>query len=374
MSSTHLLVTTYPAQASGNAGDMLISHSFKDLAAAAGVQGDWKTIYREDALTDEMVTQYGHRPIFLPGMSVSSESYPSLYKLRENLDEIPAGLIPFGCTWQHIHGYREDAEQTRLSERTGALLRRIVSFTGPIATRDHLAQSIMAQNGIPAITVGDCAWYHLDSVGKAMRRPTDIRKIVVTTPHNNKLGAQSIHLMDKLTELFPSAFLTLSLQSKATAHLAPVIDHAKTKGHEIIEAAGDVTVFDRYEDFDLHVGHRLHGHIGFIRRRIPSVLLVEDARSRGFSVSIPVGCFDAKKALIGKEALSQLPIDAARQYVVPDAQAVDRVADFLAQEIETCFLRYAGVPAFLDGMLNEVVLPTLRDKVRLAGLALKRSK
>jgi hypothetical protein len=203
-----------------------------------------------------------------------------------------------------------------------------------------------------------------------MRRPTEIRRIVVTTPHNNKLGAQSIQLMEQLSELFPSAQLTLSLQSKTTAHLAPVIEHARAKGHEVIEAAGDLDIFDRYENYDLHVGHRLHGHIGFIRRRIPSVLLVEDARSRGFSVSMPVGCFDAKKVLIGKEALSLIPVEVARQYVAPDGQAVARVVDFLKQEVATGFLRYSGIPAFLDGMLSEVVLPTLRDKIRVSSRAL----
>ena len=128
-----------------------------------------------------------------------------------------------------------------------------------------------------------------------------------------------------------------------------------------IAAAGDLSIFEKYEDYDLHVGHRLHGHIGFLRRRIPSVLIMEDARSRGFGSSIPVGCFPGFR-----------PASSVDE-VEADPNTVARVAEFLRQETRDGFMRYVGVAPYLDRMLDDLVLPQLRLKYELATRALARA-
>jgi hypothetical protein len=366
----NLILTTFPEATSANVGDLLITTAFAEFAQSAGVLHQYETVFRRLSLTDDQLDRFKAAPVFAPGMSVSSNSYPKLYALRDRIDDIPAGLIPFGCTWQHPIGYPENAEVSVFSDEMSKLLSRVIKNTGPIAVRDHMTAGILTRNGFASIVVGDCGWYHLPSQGKPMRRPRTISKIVVTTPHSADLTSQSIDLIEALCGIFPEAKITVSFHSRPTGHASELLEYATSKGFEILLAAGDVTVFDKYEEYDLHVGHRLHGHIGFIRRRIPSVLLIEDARSRGFSSSMPVGCFAAKKAAVGPEILARLPLALAREHVTPDAQAVPRIREFLTEELSSGFLRYIGISHYLDAMLTDIVIPQIKEKVVLANQAI----
>jgi hypothetical protein len=360
------VLTTFPQHRSANVGDALIASSFIELVRHLGLVDEAELRFRGESLDDEVLSAYGSRPIFLPGMSVSNDLYPKLYALHPEFERIPAGLIPFGCTWQHPIGLPEHFEQCILDGPTPRLLQHIASRTGPIAVRDHMAGWVLRQNNIPSITVGDCAWYHLPSRGKPMRRVSDVKRVAVTTPHHAPLAMQSMDVLTRVREIFPAAEITISIHSRPTAHVDQIIAFASEMGAHVLHAAGDLSIFDRYEDFDLHVGHRLHGHIGFLRRRIPSVLLLEDARSRGFSSSIPVGCFPAFRSGVPAHALAEMPLDEARQHQIADPMAVPRIARFLQQEVPTGFLRYIGVAPYLDQMLERVVFPTILEKYRLA--------
>lgn len=361
----HLVLTTYPSETSGNVGDLLITASFLDMLRSIGVDGETKVLFREVPLSEDLLAQFDDAPIFLPGMSISSNFYPKLYALCD-IDRMPKSLIPFGCTWQHPIGYEDHAEVAAFTELSRSALDHIASSTGPIAVRDHLAARILRRNGVPTVTVGDCGWYHLPSIGTPMRRPEAITRVAITTPHSADLAGQSLAVVEMLKNLLPEAEITVFLHSKRTEHVDEIAAAASRAGLEVVDAAGNLEIFDRYADYDLHVGHRLHGHIGFLRRRIPSVLLIEDARSRGFSHSIPIGCFAAKKSSVGTEIVARLPLELARQQVRPDPMAINRVADFLTEEMATRFLRYIGIAPYLDRMFTEVVIPQLSRKIQVA--------
>src|SRR5829696_7256291 len=100
-----LIITTYPENKSANVGDLLITASFVELARSLNLLDKQEIIFREEELTDDLIAKYGSTPIFMPGFSVSKDVYPKLFKLRKEISEIPLGLIPFGCTWQHFLGY-----------------------------------------------------------------------------------------------------------------------------------------------------------------------------------------------------------------------------------------------------------------------------
>lgn len=351
-SRKHLMLTTFPKHRSRNVGDALIASSFLALVQHLGLAHSVETKFRADPLDDKTLKRYGSRPIFLPGMSVSNDLYPKLYALHSDFDRIPRSLIPFGCSWQHPVGFPEHFEQAVVTGDTKRLLLKIVEATGRIAVRDSGAEGILARNGIPAVTVGDCAWYHLPSIGKPMRTTGDIKRIAITTPHHAPLEQQSLGLLKLAREMFPAADISVVSHSNPTLHETRILSAASSIGASVVDAAGDLSIFDRYEEFDLHVGHRLHGHIGFIRRRIPSVLIAEDARSRGFSKSIPTGVF------FGYRPGADGP--------VADDSVTGEIGTYLESQIRVRFEEYGHIAPFLDAMLYDVVLPELRTKYRLA--------
>jgi hypothetical protein len=189
---------------------------------------------------------------------------------------------------------------------------------------------------------------------------------VITTPHNQALTHQSISLIDGVRRRFPHAKIVVSLHSRRRKLDYIIAAHAKEHEIEVIDAAGELSIFDRYASYDLHVGHRLHGHIGFLRQRIPSVLVMEDARSRGFSRSIPIGCFSAFRSVVGNNIAAQLPRAVVSEQMHPDPEVISRISEFLDEEISTSFLRYVGVAPYIDGVFCEVTLPEQKRKVKLA--------
>ena len=299
-------------------------------------------------------------------LQVSSENSQQLRRTSQNGVCVGEFLVKpaFGCSWPHPIGNIESAERASSAPTFRRALLNIVDHSGPIATRDPQAEAVLQRNGIPAITVGDCAWYHLPSKGKPMRRPTELRNIAVTTPHAFRFKDQSIALIDMLKESWPSARIVLFLHSKNRKLTREISDYAKRIDVAVVEAAGKLEIFDEYEKFDLHIGHRLHGHIGFLRRRKPSILFMEDARSKGFAQSLPVGCFEANRSDHTNSQLAEMPIEDALPLVSADMAAVTRAQQFIEQEMQTGFARYSGVPKFLDTMLEDVFLPTLEARVR----------
>src|SRR5690606_22908090 len=140
--------------------------SFVELARTVGAIDDYQARFRMASLDAPDLLPFRNKPIFLPGMSIAYSSYPQLYALTRSIDDLPAGLIPFGCTWQHPVGSAKEAKRASLSPEGHAGFSAIAAEAGPIATRDRQAELVLRQVGIPAVTVGDCAWYHLPSAGK----------------------------------------------------------------------------------------------------------------------------------------------------------------------------------------------------------------
>lgn len=109
---------------------------------------------------------------------------------------------------------------------------------------------------------------------------------------------------------------------------------------------------DVYDDMDLHIGYRLHGHISFLRRRKPPVLLVEDARSYGLAHTpgTDVGCF---------EALSLATLEA-------DPAAPEKAMAFVDGQIRCGFQDYQRVFSFIDKTYAGFVKPYFDDLARKA--------
>ena len=70
---------------------------------------------------------------------------------------------------------------------------------------------------------------------------------------------------------------------------------ARELGFVIESAAFDMKKLDFIETCDLHVGYDCHGSLSFLRRRIPSIMIAEDARGVGFSYTLGLPEFNGFK-------------------------------------------------------------------------------
>jgi hypothetical protein len=78
--------------------------------------------------------------------------------------------------------------------------------------------------------------------------------------------------------------------------------YARLQGFQTINAAGSTRKLNLYDQCDLHVGYRVHAHLDFLSRRKASLLLQEDARGVGQSLTLGTDDVNARDA----DALDQV--------------------------------------------------------------------
>lgn len=234
---------------------------------------------------------------------------------------------------------------------------------------------------------GDPAWFDLDFLGKEMKRPTKINKLVFTPPLSAFYGDQANSVIAMLADMFPDAdkYCTFHLADMFTRPLPEgekgdnsvamnrevaeknesIRMFAKERGFEIVEASHDLNKIDFYEECDLHVGYECHAHWGFLRKRIPSVLLIEDARGVGFSYTQGLPAFEGFVRSQHSKPGQHRPTNTSGysdslpvyNYAPADVTLADRVKEFLEDEQESNFRRYVGLSAYLDEIYETRMKP-----------------
>jgi hypothetical protein len=65
-----------------------------------------------------------------------------------------------------------------------------------------------------------------------------------------------------------------------------IADVAKDIGTQVVDVSYSVDKIKFYDDCDLHIGYRVHAHIYFLSKRLPSILIHEDGRGNGVTEAL----------------------------------------------------------------------------------------
>lgn len=336
-----VLLTTYPEQGSRNVGDKLISASAVKLIRYRVKDYDPVMVFREEPL--ERFEETSLRTILAPGFSVNDATYPTLFRLYENIHNLPETFFPVGCSFQHLVPNKDTYDQYNYSEATLSFFRSVVERSGPMPCRDELIVKMLNRHSIPAFYCGDLALYDDDVIGSKFVPPKAIGSVVFTVQHKPKYMQQSFTMLDLIKKEFPAANLYVVHHSKINKYSKQVSDYAKSVGFIEKDLSGDVSNLDFYDEIDLHIGYRLHGHISFLRRRKPSCLLIEDSRSFGVANTqcLIVGTFDALES----------------DGVVVDKNAPERLIKYVRGQVSNGFKDYFDVFLFIDKSYRSQVRP-----------------
>lgn len=256
------------------------------------------------------------------------------------------------------------AERLHVPPDNVRLFHRIVDAGGFITCRDVLAQLALKKNGVESDVIGDPALYRLQTHGLPLKRPGDRVNFVVTLPHQAAYKSQSTELIENLASRYGNAAVAVSLHAMPTKQYEEdILELAREKGIAVIDAYNDGTTFPAYEDFDIHIGHRLHGHISFLRERKPSILLCEDGRSVGHAITLGALAVDSMRYLSDflpqKLAKRILPMG-----IWPDAMAPTNAIALLEEEFGSNFSRSEGVLRAVDCMYTSKMKPIIERLAR----------
>lgn len=387
----YTLLTTFPGGGSANVGDKLIEQSVKALVQREHGAVDFVTIFREESLDDRLDEVNASRAVLLPAFAIRDRPvYPNVYELTENLDDIAVPLVPIGSNFNAYPGDRVTREGLQFSIETREFLETVASGVDQFSCREYHTARVLERHGITNTTMtGDPSWFDLDRLGNPMTRPDEVTDIVFTPPLSPQYEQQGLAIIEMLADTFPTAnkYCSMHLADKETmdddgapensaALSDPVTrknqrirEHATDHGFEIRETSRSLDRLSFYDDCSLHVGYECHAHLYFLRSRLPSVLVTEDARGVGFAYTFGGGGFDgftraqtAPTADTGKSVTSGYCTTQQEFSLAPTSTAVvDELERFLIEEVESRFRRYLGFGARIDDTYKSAMRPFVRS-------------
>ncbi|WP_436344047.1 polysaccharide pyruvyl transferase family protein [Natronorubrum sp. FCH18a] len=382
----YTILSTFPPHASGNVGDKLLEEQTQSLIKKETGKDDFNIAFRSRDFSSTIDDLNKSDAIILPAFAIREPIHPNTYALVENLNDIDVPIIPLAANWSHYPGGRIGNSTYTYHPETVSFIQNLNKQDSleKLTTRDIYTKKILERHGFNNVTlVGDLAWYHEDYMGESMRVPETIDHVVMTTPHNSHYFDQAEALMDMLVDEFPNATLTCSFHSSLSDSDKKLRTSAEEHGFEIVLASHDTDNIAFYDECDLHVGYRLHGHLSFLRRRLPSVLIGEDGRGNGFNATLGVGGFQATERRIGPRAASTVRRISAsvlgkgvrsilqtkfnspnpfRQAIAPQDMTVpNKIRRFLQQEMQNDFSSYSTVPELFDSTYEKSMKPFLNS-------------
>ncbi|MGP3778034.1 polysaccharide pyruvyl transferase family protein [Halanaerobium saccharolyticum] len=305
--------------------------------------------------------------IIMGGPGFQPHFYPGVYKLMPDINDIKPPIIPMGLGWKGFPGDYLTLKNYKFTDQSLEVLKKIETETEYISCRDYMTKKALKRNGLNNVLMTGCpVWYDLKSIGKEMIKPDKVNKIVFTPAQKHIYRNQSIEVMKTLNNLFPEAIIYCSFHRGITSDdkFSPKKDEennliikreAEKLGINVVDTSFDLEKLNFYDDCDLHVGYRVHGHIYFLSKRKPSILLHEDGRGRGVSKSLNLYGIDAFERtysgyLADKSSIPKLSglVNRTLGKIKPNKDAVNILENYLLEEIDNNFARFSGVNKVID--------------------------
>ncbi len=309
--------------------------------------------------------------IILGGPGYQPDLYPKVYPLCSPLKRLRTPLVMLGMGWKGIPGDSATVESYRFSDSARQALDFASHTSSWLGCRDPQSVKVLERHGYHNSLLTGCpVWYHLPSLGQSMRLPERVSRLVVTPAQHPTYREQSVGLLKLLVDLFPDALRLCSFHrgideasvwttANERQHHRSIADAATELGYEVRNVSGDASRTSIYEQYELHVGYRVHAHLQFLSERRLSLLLHEDGRGRGASDALELRGVDAFQRSRPGTVRQWLPshgaLSPARGWMArlgPDyvacPAALSHVRDLLQLDRKTGFARYAGVAARID--------------------------
>lgn len=341
-----------------NVGDHLITARTRALLEAY-VDDDilwlpnWETL---DDRVDELAE--ARALVVAGGPGLRSNMYGGVYPLfsdQSTFTRLGAKLVFLGSGWKGMMGDAWDYRRQRFNPRTAGLL-SLMGDSVRFSTRDYLSDELLRRQGIPSVMTGCPVWYHLPSLGTRPELPTEIRRILFTEPVQPDIKPQSLRLLRSLQEAYPNAEIVATFHHGYDG-IEEYVETIRGMGVETRDVAADLEKIAFYDDFDIHVGYRVHAGLYFLSKRKPSLIISEDARGRGSAeaVGVPwVGAWEYANA--GSLVRKVLPYGRVASiakrggpFLVPREDVSADVLGVLASEVGGGWPVYSKVAERIDG-------------------------
>jgi hypothetical protein len=283
--------------------------------------------------------------IILGGPGYQTSMYPDVFPLVSDLNKLKARVSYLGGGAYAKSNDRITIEKYRFTEKAKSLLDYITKSGGVLSVRDSISQEVLKLNGYEnAILTGCPVWYS----NKHFLFPEEIKKVSFSSPQKKVYYRQFLRLLKEFKSNFPNIEIvvhfnrgigvkpyTNSIDAKNTLKLDKLI---RKMGINTLDISGSNLFAENLEDFDMHIGYRVHSHLLFVSSSLPSILLHEDSRGSGMT-----------------ETLKSIGIDCFK---------ITKFKKFLIYHLPYSFRKYLDkiLPYRLNTKINKKIIDSFRDK------------
>lgn len=275
----------------GNAGDDLIRYSAFKLFEEFRKDRDVKDLSAWEELDDEKLTlvNNGRALILLGGPALRYDTYPRVYPLRKNLDDIKVPIIILGVGYRDQNGEWRNTSNFYLSEKTKLLLDKVEASGYKSSVRDFHTLNVLLHKGYKNFLMSGCpAMYNTEFIGHPFLE-YPITKIGFAPGRmyirSKSIFEQQIKIINDLKKSYPEQKLTVAFHDPIDLRIQPTKDFIKTlEQYQIpfVDISGNANnLIKFYTEQDLQIGYRVHAHIFMSSINKASILLNEDGRGKG---------------------------------------------------------------------------------------------
>jgi hypothetical protein len=295
-----------------NTGDFLIADRSQKLISRH-LEEDILEVNRFNDLKGYLEIINESKALFLcGGPAYSPDIFDGVYQISPIYDRIKVPIIPFGLGW---YGKPfPEYQKFEFNAKSLDLLKKIHQKIPFSSCRDMITHSILNDKGIGNVIMTGCpAWYDLNYLSAESNISREIRKVVITTPANQKYLRSTLKLTRAINKKFSDAEIYLSfhrgilpgLHTPPRRGLSYSLEalYGLILGMNIKDTSGDLSKIDFYNECDIHIGYRVHAHLHFLSQRRPSILLNEDGRGYAMAKTLDTPIFNGDDPDVVEDAI-----------------------------------------------------------------------
>lgn len=284
----YTIISTYPAEGSQNIGDKLITTS--TISAIKSIKGEEciiEVVWKRADWDEVKNTVLDSDAIIFACLAIRNNierEYPYIKNILDS--KIPIGVMAAGTSLE-MNNQSQSLFETDI--QTIEILKRLNEESLFFTSRGVLTQMFCNYHGLDkTIFSGDIAFFDQRFKDRKFSVQENISEIAISDPHYAKFNLKSLDLLiAQLRKAFPDANISCVLHGKNRV-VENYCEVNKIHLIKIFEKPNNG--LDVYDEFDLHVGYRVHAHVSTLLRRNISYLLEQDGRGADYGLSINRKC------------------------------------------------------------------------------------
>lgn len=278
-----------------NSGDFLIKKKAHDLIQNYFDDIDIVDINGWEVSEKDLELINGAKALLLTGgPALIPNVVPAIYSLENLIDEIQVPIATFGVGWFHANGDWKDLNNYNFNKSSQKLFNRLANNGITNSVRDYFTYQLLKDNGVKNVIMTGCPVLFNGGKLAVSNTPKCDLNVAVSLGVGFKdmdlLFEQTIQLLDQakirfnnITAVFHHGLEKQKyVPSTLTKKQNKLVKYLEYKNIKYVDASGSAeALMSTYDEFDLHLGYRVHAHLYMLSQGKPSYLIAEDGRGTG---------------------------------------------------------------------------------------------